>query len=224
MDIPQFFGFYAILTDPVRGYEYCTKVLVDHEIAFVQLRMKAAPPESVLETARMMRAITRGTTTRLIINDDPHVAHTVEADGVHLGQDDMPYGEARRIVGEGAVVGLSTHSAQQMKNACAFKPDYVGVGPVFPTPTKKNPDPVIGIEGMKEMIGQAAVPAVAIGGITMENLPMVLEAGARNFCMVRPLTQSAEPEKVVQNIMKVYKEFAGRQLAADPGPGASISS
>jgi thiamine-phosphate pyrophosphorylase len=224
MTIPFPFGFYAILTDPVRGYEYCTKVLVDHEIAFVQLRMKDAPPESVLETARMMREITRGTATRLIINDDPHVAHMVEADGVHLGQDDMPYGKARRIVGEEAIVGLSTHSAHQMKNACAFGPDYVGVGPVFPTPTKEKPDPVIGIEGMKAMIGLATVPAVAIGGVNLKNLPMVLEAGARNFCMVRPLTQSAEPEKVVQNILKVYKEFVGRQQAADPKPDASISS
>jgi thiamine-phosphate pyrophosphorylase len=207
MKIPLEFGFYAILTDPVQGYEYCTKLLVDYEIAFVQLRMKDKPEDLILETARAMREITQGTKTRLIINDNPNIVKTIRADGVHVGQNDMPYNEARTIAGEKAIVGMSTHSVRQMRDACRLKPDYVGVGPVYATPTKKNPDPVIGIEGMKEMLAQATVPAVAIGGITLENLPLVLEAGAKNFCMVRPITTSKEPEKVLKEILKVYSGF-----------------
>jgi thiamine-phosphate pyrophosphorylase len=201
------FGFYAILTDPVRGYEYCTRLCVDYEIAFVQLRMKDAPAHAVEETARLMAAITAGTKTRFIVNDDPEIARRTGADGVHLGQGDMPYGRARAIVGNSALIGVSTHSVEQMKNACALKPDYVGVGPVYATPTKKNPDPVIGLDGMREMLAVATVPAVAIGGITLENLPQVLEAGARNFCMVRPLTLAAEPEKVLKEILKIYESY-----------------
>jgi thiamine-phosphate pyrophosphorylase len=207
MKIPSEFGFYAILSDPVRGYEYCTKLFVDYEIAFVQLRMKDKPEDLVLKTARAMREITSGTKTRLIVNDNPYIAKAIGADGVHVGQNDMPYNEARSIVGKVVIIGMSTHSVKQTQEACGLKPDYIGVGPVFATPTKKKPDPVIGIDGMKEMLAQATVPAVAIGGITIQNLPLVLEAGAKNFCMVRPITTSRDPERVLKEILKVYRDY-----------------
>jgi thiamine-phosphate pyrophosphorylase len=207
MNIPSSFGFYAILTDPVRGYEYCAKLFVDYQIAFVQLRMKDKPEEFILETARVLRQITLGTKTRLIINDNPRVAKAVGADGVHVGQNDMPYDEARKIMGEDAIIGKSTHSVKQMQDACIVKPDYAGVGPVYATPTKKIPDPVIGLNGLKEMIAHATMPAVAIGGINLENLREVFLAGAKNFCMVRPITTAQDPEKVLKEILKVYKDF-----------------
>ena len=201
------FGFYAILTDPVRGYEYCTKLMVDYEIAFVQLRIKEAPYETIIKTAEKMRAITLRTKTKLIINDYPDIAKKVNADGVHLGQTDMAYNEARKIVGENAIIGLSTHNAFQTKNACSLMPDYIGIGPVYATPTKKIPDPVIGINGMKEMLCLATVPSVVIGGITLEILSTVLENGAKNFCMVRPITKSDNPKKVLRQILKIYYDF-----------------
>jgi thiamine-phosphate pyrophosphorylase len=207
MTIPFSFGFYAILTDPVRGYEYCTRLCVEYEIAFVQLRMKDAPEDRVVVTAGKMLSVTRGTKTRLIINDSPAVAARVGADGVHIGQGDMPYHEARNIVGGKALIGMSTHTVGQMKKACECKPDYVGMGPVYATPTKKTPDPVIGLDGMKDMLANATVPSVAIGGISMENLPLVLAAGARNFCMVRPIIQAIDPEKVLKQILKIYNSF-----------------
>jgi thiamine-phosphate pyrophosphorylase len=205
--LPFSFGFYAILTDPLRGYEYMTRLLVDYEIPFVQLRIKDALPETVMPIAAKMRALTDNTKTRFIINDYPALAVLAGADGVHVGQGDLPCGDVREIVGEEAVVGLSTHSPAQAKAACALHPDYIGVGPVFPTPTKKIPDPVIGPATMGEIISSSDVPAVAIGGITLENLPEVLRAGARNFCMVRQLTQASEPEKVLKEILKIYEDF-----------------
>jgi len=204
---PRPFGFYAVLTDPVKGYDYCTRLFVDYEIAFVQLRMKDVPHSSVIETAQAMREITRGTATRFIVNDDPEIAREVGADGVHLGQGDMSYGEAQKIVGKDAIIGLSTHSVQQVSNACELAPDYAGMGPVYATPTKKNPDPVIGLAGLTEMLDRSTVPGVAIGGITLENLPLVLEAGARNFCMVRPITTASDPEKVLKTILRIHKTF-----------------
>jgi thiamine-phosphate pyrophosphorylase len=205
--IPPDFGFYGILTGPLRGYEYLTEILVAREIAFVQLRVKDAPPELIAPIALKMLRLTEGTKTKLIINDDPDLAVRVQADGVHIGQNDMPFREARKIVGEKAVIGISTHTVSQVEQVCAVSPDYIGIGPVFPTPTKKVPDPVIGIETMRAMLAAATVPAVAIGGITLENLPDVLRGGARNFCMVRPLNQSREPEKVLKEIVRIYGDF-----------------
>jgi len=196
------FGFYSVLTDPLKGYASLTSLLVDYGVSAVQLRMKGAPREIVADTALQMRKITEGTDTLLIINDDPQIAAEVGADGVHIGQGDMPYNDVRAIVGDDMLIGVSTHNLQQTINACQLPADYIGVGPVFATPTKKIPDPVIGIDGMREMVSASTVPAVAIGGIKLENLPRVLAAGAKNFCMVRQLTQSENPKSVLEEIMK----------------------
>lgn len=204
MTIPDQFGFYAILTNPLLGYEHCTRVLVDAGIPFVQLRMKDTPSDTVRATAEKMRAITTGSSTRLIINDDPAIAREVEADGVHIGQDDMDYQSVRTILGNDAIVGISTHSVVQTESANDTHPDYIGVGPLFPTPTKQIADPAIGIAGMAAMVTAAAVPAVAIGGIDLVNLRGILEAGAKNFCMVRQFTQAADPAKVLRELRAIY--------------------
>ena len=208
--VPPTFGFYAILTDPLAGYERLTRICVDRGVAFVQLRMKNADERAVLETARLMRRITAGTQTRLIVNDYPAASRDSGADGVHVGQSDLPYAQVRAIVGPDAIVGVSTHSPRQTAAACAFGPDYIGVGPVFPTPTKKTADPAIGVDGMKRMLEIATVPAVVLGSITPDNLPDILRAGARNFSMVRPVNQAADPDAVVRRIMDVWRSVAAR--------------
>ena len=209
MEITSNFGFYAILTNPVIGYGRLTGILVKNNVAFVQLRMKDAPKNDVWRTARAMRSITAGSNTKLIINDDPKLAADIGADGVHLGQNDMGYAEARALVGERALIGLSTHNLDQVRAACALKPDYIGVGPVFATPTKKIADPVIGLSGMSEMLRTATVPAVAIGGINLENLDRVVKSGAKNFSLVRPLNETKNPEAVLKQILECYRVATG---------------
>jgi thiamine-phosphate pyrophosphorylase len=209
--IPPAFGFYAILTDPVVGYERLAQICVDREVAFVQLRMKDAPAAEVLAVARKLMRIVEGSKSRLIINDDAAVAADAGAHGVHLGQSDMTYDQARRIVGDAAIVGISTHNPAQTLDACAMRPDYIGIGPVFPTPTKKIADPAIGITGMKEMLLLASVPAVALGSITCENLPEILRAGGRNFSMVRPVCQSNEPQKVIEQIQRITQDECAKR-------------
>lgn len=210
MKIPGAFGLYAILSDPARGYEYTARLLVDHRVAFIQLRMKDQPIDLIRRTAEKLRLLTAGSDSRLIINDDPGIALDACADGVHLGQEDMPYGRARAVAGPEAIIGLSTHSPDQTLRACTLKPDYIGIGPVYATPTKKKPDPVIGIDGMKKMLSLATVPAVVIGGIDLTNLREVLGAGARNFCMVRQLMQAEEPENILKETMKIAGEYFPR--------------
>lgn len=210
---PSVFGFYAILTDPLVGYRRLTEIMVSRNVAFVQLRMKECLWPDVLRVARDMRAITAGTSTRFIVNDFPEVAVEVGADGVHVGQDDLACEAVRAMVGPSMVVGLSTHTPAQTRDACARGPDYIGVGPVYPTPTKKKADPAIGVEGMRSMLTQATVPAVVLGSITLENLPELVKAGARNFAMVRPINQSREPQAVLDEILAGYSQALA---AADP--------
>jgi thiamine-phosphate pyrophosphorylase len=205
--LPPRFGFYSVLTGPLKGYDYMTSLLVDNGVRFVQLRMKDVPEKSVIDTALRMRKITDGTDTLLIINDNPRIAVEVGADGVHIGQNDMPYEQAREIVGDDMIIGVSTHSTRQAADACLKQPDYIGAGPVFPTPTKKIPDPAIDIDGMKEILKISTVPTVCIGGIDLGNLAQVLEAGAENFCMVRQFTQSENPGQVLKEILRIYNQY-----------------
>jgi len=207
MKIADNFGFYGILTNPVRGYEYCTELMIDYEIRFVQLRMKKSSPQEVKPVAEKMTALTRGTKTLCVVNDFVDIAREVGADGVHVGQDDMAFDEVQKIVGGTTVIGLSTHSPDQTREACKKGPSYIGVGPVYPTPTKENPDPVIGFDGMKAMLEIATVPAVCLGGISLERLPYVLEAGAKNVSLVREICQSDNPAKVLKKIIKTWESF-----------------
>jgi thiamine-phosphate pyrophosphorylase len=184
-----------------------TKLLVEHEVAFIQLRMKNESHDEVRKMAEKMAKIIQGSSSRFIINDDPLLALEIGADGVHVGQSDMAYEKARVIVGPDAIVGVSTPTLDDAVRACAKKPDYIGIGPVFPTTTKLDADPSIGLAGMQQQLAVATVSAVVIGGIDLSNLRSVLGAGARNFCMMRQLIQADDPERVLAEISLIYKEY-----------------
>jgi len=201
------FGLYLILTGPVAGYEACAQAAVGCGVGHLQLRMKSATPETLLATACALRAITRGSPTRLIVNDNLAVAIESDADGIHLGQDDLSLPEARaRWNIPGKTFGLSTHSLEQAVQALELSPDYIGVGPVFATPTKANAGPALGIEEAARIIRAAPVPAVAIGGINAENLPALLDAGIGNFCVVRAVNEAADPVAAIRNLQEIWKE------------------
>ena len=195
------FGFYLVVTDPVAGYARCCEAAVEAGVRMVQLRMKDAPRGEVLSVAREMRRITRGTETNFIVNDDPSIAAEAEADGVHVGQTDMKVSEVRRLYPSLRIVGLSTHSLGQVEAAREESPDYIGVGPVYATPTKKIPDPTLGPEMAGRMIAAAPCPAVAIGGINGGNLREVLAAGARNFAVVRAVCGSPDPLSAIRVLL-----------------------
>ena len=197
------FGFYLVMTNPLTGYARCAEAAVKAGVRIIQLRMKHAARAAILKEAREIRRITRGTDTLFIVNDDPSVAAEAEADGVHVGQDDMPVAEVRRRFPSLKVVGLSTHSLAQARAAIPQGPDYVGVGPVYATPTKDIPDPTLGLATMGEMIAAVPFPAVAIGGIDAARLPDVIAAGARNFAVVRAVCQSADPYAAIRRLQEL---------------------
>lgn len=203
------FGLYLVITDPVTSYETVAEAAVRAELRYVQLRMKRASRRDILTTARALRGITRGTNTCFIVNDDPALAAEAEADGVHLGQGDMPLPEARARFPELRVFGLSTHSYAQMEAAKAVRPDYAGVGPVYATPTKAIPDPTLGPDEAGRIVRASPWPTVAIGGIDAARLPEVLRAGAVNFSVVRAVCQSPAPYDAIRRLQDLWMRSRG---------------
>lgn len=203
----EVFGLYVIMTDPAAGYERCAEAAVAAGVSYLQLRMKNVAADEYIRTGRAVRAITRQTDTRFIVNDNLDVAMEVEADGIHLGQSDMPLAEARRRWGTDRIYGWSTHNEEQQARVQSLKPDYAGVGPVFPTPAKALPDPVLGTERMGRMIRNMMVTTVAIGGINAENLPEVLAHGAENFCCVRPIMNTTDPGREIRRLIAIWQDF-----------------
>ena len=197
------FGFYLVITNPVVGYAKCAEAAVRAGVKIIQLRMKHAARDEILREAREMRRVTAGTETLFIVNDDPSIAAEAEADGVHVGQDDMPPDEVRARYPSLKIVGLSTHNPAQVAASRAQPIDYIGVGPVYATPTKDIPDPTLGLETMRAMIDAAAHPAVAIGGIDATRLADVLAAGARNWAVVRAVCRAADPYAAIRNLQAI---------------------
>ena len=201
------FGLYLVMTDPVAGYEACAAAAVRCGVRNLQLRMKGTPRNAVLETALRVREISLGSDTLFIVNDDVTIARDVDADGVHLGQRDMSIDEARRLwSAPGKRFGLSTHDERQAFLAARRSPDYIGVGPVFATPTKAVPDPVLGLERMASIVRASPVAAVAIGGIDCGNLAEVLRRGVRNFCVVRAVNRRPDPETAIRELQCIWRQ------------------
>ena len=152
----------------------------------IQLREKHASSREILRLARELRRIFPES-VRLILNDRADLCVASGANGVHVGQDDLPPEAARKIIGSERIVGVSTHNPEQVKTGDESAADYVAVGPVFSTVSKDHPDPVIGLQGVKRARALTQKPVVAIGGITLENCRLVIEAGADSVAVISDL-------------------------------------
>ena len=161
----------------------------------VQLREKQKEAREFFIEAQAALQVARARGVRLIINDRVDLALALGADGVHLGQEDLPPEAARGILGPGAVIGFSTHNLEQALAAARLPIDYLALGPIFPTASKENPDPPVGLDGLRRVRRAVPrLPLVAIGGITLENAGEVLAAGADGLAVIGSLL--AEPERI----------------------------
>ena len=204
-------GFYAIVDKPDKDL---TSLLVRGGANVVQLRWKASsgwPDPStrqLVDAARSLRQLTRQHGVLFIVNDRIDVAVLAEADGVHLGQDDLSAADAvalRRRVGANLLVGISTHNPAQVRAAVDAGADYLGYGPVFATATKDNPDPVQGAQALARAVELAAsTPVVAIGGITPANVAAVVAAGAHAACSIGAVNASADPAASSSSITAAF--------------------
>ena len=153
----------------------------------VQIRDKRAGGRELYEIVVAAVRIARGAGAQIVVNDGVDVALAAAADGVHVGQGDLSAEDARRILGPDRIVGLSTHSREQAAEASRLPVDYVAIGPVYATSTKENPDPVVGLEGVRAVREIVSQPLVAIGGITLARAPEVIAAGADTVAVVSDL-------------------------------------
>ncbi len=167
------------------------KFLFDGGVRLLQIRNKTAGAGELLEQVETILSIAP-TDARVIVNDRPDIARISGAAGVHLGQTDLPAMAARAIIGSDRILGLSTHNMEQALGADKLPVDYVAVGPVFPTSTKLNADPIVGLDGLAAICKAIHKPVVAIGGIQLENARQVLDAGAHSVAVIRDLLSSKD--------------------------------
>ncbi|MBV9195508.1 MAG: thiamine phosphate synthase [Solirubrobacterales bacterium] len=186
-------------------------------VDIVQLRVKDGSDDAVLAAARRFRALCHRQGALFIVNDRPDLAVAADADGVHVGQDDEPLWAARRLVGAERLVGLSTHSPEQVDAAVgragSAVADYIGVGPVYATPTKPG-RPAVGLGLVRYAAAHAAVPFFAIGGIGPENVSAVVAAGAERIAVVRALTDADDPEAAAAQLRRRLPRPAKERVAS----------
>jgi thiamine-phosphate pyrophosphorylase len=199
-----------VLIDGGESLAHCetrARSLVAAGIDMLQLRDKRLDDRELLERARRLRAVTAETSTLLIVNDRPDVAAIVGADGVHLGQEDMSLRDARRIVGADALIGVSTHSPEQARQAVIDGANYIGVGPTFPSGTK-NFAAFTGMELLCGVAREIRLPAFAIGGITPANFSQVLAAGFTRVAVSGAVTTAADPATASRDLLKLLRSIA----------------
>lgn len=176
--------------------------LIEGGARFIQIREKFASPRDFYDAAKTALVAASKSGASIIINDRVDLAVALSAAGVHLGQDDLPPEAARKILGKNAIIGYSTHSVEQARNALSLPVDYIAIGPIFETATKKDPEKVVGLEGLRAVrraIG--SFPLVAIGGITQTNLKAALAAGADSVALIGGLL--APPESIADRFRKL---------------------
>lgn len=161
-------------------------------IDIVQLRDKEASDREFFDIGRKIKNLLRRKKTLFVIDDRVEMALALDSDGVHLGQDDMPVAVVRKMLGRRKIIGLSTHSIDQMRAAVKKDVDYISIGPVFPTPTKPDYRPV-GLELVRIAAKESRIPFVAIGGIDETNIEGVVAAGAKRIAVVRAILSAEDP-------------------------------
>jgi len=172
-------------------------------VDIVQLREKSLPQREVELAALTFRRLCDTYSALFVVNDDPDLARACNADGVHVGQDDMPAAEARAALGPDAIVGLSTHSEEQFSAAADEPVDYISVGPIWETPTKEG-RPAVGLDLIRHAAANAPHPFFAIGGIDVSNAPQAVDAGARRICVVRAIRDAENPAVAAEELRGAF--------------------
>ena len=186
---------YPITDTRISGISHAEQIerLAAGGATLIQLREKHASPAEFFDAAEKAMNVARKLGVKIIINDRVDIALALQADGVHLGQDDLSPREARTLLSESAIIGYSTHSVEQAIEAIKLPIDYIAIGPAFETTTKLNPDAVVGLDGLRRVrnaIGK--FPLVAIGGINLANLRSVFDGGADSAAMIGALLSDAD--------------------------------
>jgi thiamine-phosphate pyrophosphorylase len=190
--------------DSQAEFEQLIAALVEARAGMIQLRDKNLDDRTLVGRARLARKLTRGTQTLLVINDRADIAAAVNADGVHLGQEDLSVKDARAIVGPRMLIGVSTHNIDQARVAALDGANYLGAGPTFPSQTK-NFDAFAGLNYLREVAAEIRLPTFAIGGICAPNLLHVLAAGVCRVAVGAAVTSARDPGSAVRELLDMLK-------------------
>lgn len=200
-------GLYAIIDNSIRpdlsNIEIAKKVLAGGA-QIIQLRGKGLSSRELLEQAREIGLLSRAAGAIFIVNDRADIALLSGADGVHLGQDDLPISEARKILGKGKMIGISTHSLEQALKAEQEGADYIGFGPVFDTKTKADAEEAKGLQALREVKQRVSIPVIAIGGINLENMGEIIDAGSDGAAVISAIIKAENIEDATRRFMVSY--------------------
>jgi len=199
----------ALITSPERD---CAASLAEAGVRLLQYRNKSAHARRYLESSRELAELLCPRGVTFFVNDRPDVAFLAGASGVHVGQEDLDVEQARGVLGREKLVGVSTHNLEQFERAAASSANYIAVGPIFSTSSKANPDPVVGLDFLRQIRGLTNKPIVAIGGITLERAAAVIEAGAESVAVISGILSAAEPAQRARDYIKVLE--AAKHAAA----------
>jgi thiamine-phosphate pyrophosphorylase len=170
----------------------------------IQLREKQLGDRSLLERARNVRRWTRQAGALFIVNDRPDIALLAEADGVHLGQDDIPVKEARRILGPNKLIGVSTHNIDQLRQAICDGVSYLGVGPTFPSGTKVSAE-LAGLDFVRQAMAETSLPAFVIGGVNLDTIGAAVAAGAQRVAVSQAICQADDPRAAAAALVRALE-------------------
>ncbi|MCP9472989.1 MAG: thiamine phosphate synthase [Nitrospira sp.] len=210
---PTLSGLYIILDSsnvPHRPLADILKEAAEAGARLFQYRNKGASMKEAYEEALGLRRAASDCGVTFVVNDRCDLALAVDADGVHVGQDDLPYEDARRIMGPHKLIGLSTHNPEQVMEADRLKPDYIGFGPVFEPGSKRDHDPVVGIQGLARIRPLTSLPVFAIGGITVQNAEAVFKAGADGIAVISAIMNATDVKRVVGTFVRLMKSSEPR--------------
>jgi thiamine-phosphate pyrophosphorylase len=185
-------------------FEHVVAALVGAGVGMIQLRDKHLDDRELVELGRLLQQLTRGTATLAIINDRADIAAAVQADGVHLGQEDLTVKDARTVVGTRSIIGVSTHNIEQARKAVVDGANYLGAGPTFPSQTKGF-ETFAGLEFLREIADEIRLPTFAVGGIDSGNLPEVLSAGIQRVAMGSAVTAAADAGSAALELLCMLK-------------------
>jgi thiamine-phosphate pyrophosphorylase len=171
----------------------------------IQFRQKTGATREMIEIVRQLKQLCLDSGVTLIVNDRIDVAIAADADGVHLGQDDFPTGLARKLLGESRIIGGSAATLEEAQSCLAEGADYVGFGPVYPTASKSDAGPVTGIKLLKQTIEAIPLPIIAIGGISADNTPEVIRAGARGIAVISAVCCHKDPEQATRALRQALQ-------------------
>jgi len=181
--------------------ELAMSTAVSAGIRFFQYRNKGGSKKTIYETARLLAQSARRAGVLFLVNDHADIAAAVDADGVHLGQDDLPIEAARKILGSHGIIGISTHSTEQAIAAEASGADYIGFGPIFATSTKAAGS-TQGIEALASIAKTVAIPVIAIGGINHDNVQVVMKAGAAGAAVISAILSAPDMKQAAEQMIK----------------------